>query len=112
MRYQHTIGSQISCSGVGLHSGQPVTMTLSPAAPDTGVVFVRKSGGASIKLGASIRNLVSTELCTAISSQGAQIRTIEHVLAALSGLGVDNVVIEIDAGEVPVLDGSSGQVGS
>lgn len=83
-------------------------MTLSPAAPDTGVVFVRKAGAASVRLGASIRNLVSTELCTAISSQGAQIKTIEHVLAALSGLGVDNVVIEIDAGEVPVLDGSSG----
>lgn len=72
-------------------------MTLSPAAPDTGVVFVRKSGAASVRLGASIRNLVSTELCTAISSQGAQIKTIEHVLAALSGLGVDNVMIEIDA---------------
>ncbi len=83
-------------------------MTLLPAPPDTGVVFVRKSSGTSVRLGASIRNLVSTELCTAISSQGAQIKTIEHVLAALSGLEIDNVLIEIDAGEVPVLDGSSG----
>jgi len=108
MRYQHTIASPISCSGVGLHSGQPVTMTLLPAPPDTGIVFVRKASGTSIRLGASIRNLVSTELCTAISSQGAQIKTIEHVLAALAGLEVDNAVIEIDSGEVPVLDGSSG----
>lgn len=108
MRHQYTLAAPISCSGVGLHSGQPVTMTMLPAPPDTGVVFVRKTNGAQVRLGASIRNLVSTELCTAISSQGAQIKTIEHVLAALSGLGVDNVVIEIDAGEVPVLDGSSG----
>ncbi len=108
MRYQHTIAAPISCSGVGLHSGQPVTMTLLPAPADTGVVFVRKHAGTSVRLGATIRNLVATELCTAISSQGAQIKTIEHLLAALAGLGVDNAIVEVDAGEIPVLDGSSG----
>lgn len=108
MRNQHTIASPVSCSGVGLHSGHPVTMTLMPAPPDTGVVFIRKTDGNAIRFSASIHHLVSTELCTAISSQGAQIKTIEHVLAALSGLGIDNVIIEVDAAEVPVLDGSAG----
>ena len=108
MRYQQTIASPITCTGVGLHSGQPVTMTLLPAPPNTGVVFLRKMDGSAIPLGASISNLVATELCTAISSAGTQIKTIEHVLAALCGLGVDNVYIEIDAGEVPVMDGSAG----
>lgn len=83
-------------------------MTLMPAPPDTGVVFIRKTNGTAIRFSASIHHLVSTELCTAISSQGAQIKTIEHVLAALSGLGIDNVIIEVDAAEVPVLDGSAG----
>lgn len=108
MRYQQTIASPITCTGVGLHSGHPVTMTLLPAPPNTGVVFLRKMDGSAIPLGASISNLVATELCTAISSAGTQIKTIEHVLAALCGLGVDNVYIEIDAGEVPVMDGSAG----
>ncbi len=83
-------------------------MTIMPAPPDTGVVFIRKTNDTPIRFGASIHHLVSTELCTAISSQGAQIKTIEHVLAALAGLGVDNALIEVDAAEVPVLDGSSG----
>ncbi|MFO0775117.1 MAG: UDP-3-O-acyl-N-acetylglucosamine deacetylase [Nitrospiraceae bacterium] len=108
MRTQHTIASPITCSGVGLHSGQPVSMTLLPAPPDSGVVFIRKGAGTPIRFSASIHHLVSTELCTALASQGAQLKTIEHLLAALAGLGVDNVLVEIDASEVPVLDGSAG----
>ena len=107
MRLQQTLANSVSCSGVGLHSGQPVTMTLRPAPPNTGVVFVNRNGHAGASLTASVEHLVPTELCTAISGNGFQVKTIEHVLAALAGLNVDNVYVELDAGEAPVMDGSS-----
>lgn len=108
MRFQRTIGSSVFCSGVGLHSGQPVTLTLRPAPPNTGVVFVHKNGKRETLVPASVSHLVSTELCTALGVNGSQIKTVEHLLAALTGLEVDNVYAEVDAGEVPVMDGSSG----
>jgi len=108
MRPQHTLGGSISCEGVGLHTGQPVALTLRPAPPDAGVVFVRQAAEGPVPMGASIANLVPSELCTAISSNGTTVKTIEHVLAALSGLEVDNVFVELDGDEVPVMDGSAG----
>lgn len=108
MRQQHTIGQSITCSGVGLHTGHPVTLTLRPAPPDTGIMFVRHEVDGPVSLGASISNLVPTELCTAISANGTYVKTVEHVLSALVGLEVDNVYVELDAGEVPVMDGSAG----
>ena len=109
MRRQHTISQPVSCSGIGLHTGQPVTLTLTPAPPDTGIVFVRhQAGGTTVSLSASIGNLVATELCTALSVNGSVIKTVEHVLAALMGLDVDNVFVELDGGEVPAMDGSAG----
>nr|WP_173047955.1 UDP-3-O-acyl-N-acetylglucosamine deacetylase [Nitrospira sp. KM1] len=107
MRLQQTLANSISCTGTGLHSGHPVTMVLRPAPVDTGVVFVNRNGHAGASLAASVEHLVPTELCTAISGNGFQVKTIEHVLAALAGLNVDNVFVEIDAGEAPVMDGSS-----
>ena len=107
MRYQQTIGSTVSCAGVGLHSGQPAKLTLRPSSCNSGITFVQKNGDREIVLPASVANRVSTELCTAISTSGHQVKTIEHILAALAGLEVDNVVIEVDAGEVPVMDGSA-----
>ncbi len=107
MRLQQTLANPVSCTGVGLHSGQPVTVTLRPAPPDTGVIFVNRNGHAGASLAASIKHLVPTELCTAISGNGFQVKTIEHVLAALAGLNIDNVYVDIDAGEAPVMDGSS-----
>ncbi len=107
MRLQQTLANSVSCTGVGLHSGQPVTLTLRPAPPDTGVVFVNRNGHAGASLAASVKHLVPTELCTAISGNGFQVKTIEHVLAALAGLNIDNVYVDIDAGEAPVMDGSS-----
>lgn len=97
----------MSCAGVGLHSGQPVTLTLRPAPPNTGVVFVNRNGHAGASIAASVEHLVPTELCTAISGNGFQVKTIEHILAALAGLDIDNVYVEVDAGEVPVMDGSA-----
>ncbi len=107
MRNQQTLAAPVTCSGVGLHSGHPVTITLKPAPPNTGVVFVNRNGHAGASLPASIEYRVPTELCTAISGNGFQVKTIEHVLAALSGLEVDNVYIDVTAGEVPVMDGSA-----
>ena len=109
MRNQQTLVAPVTCSGIGLHSGQPVTITLRPAPPDTGVVFVNvnRNGNTGATLPASIEHRVPTELCTAISGNGFQVKTIEHVLAALSGLNVDNVYIDVTAGEVPVMDGSA-----
>lgn len=107
MRSQQTLANAVSCTGVGLHSGKPVTLTLRPAPVDTGVVFVNRNGHAGASLAASVEHLVPTELCTAISGNGFQVKTIEHVLAALAGLNIDNVYVDVDAGEAPVMDGSS-----
>ncbi|HKY70924.1 MAG TPA: UDP-3-O-acyl-N-acetylglucosamine deacetylase [Nitrospira sp.] len=107
MRQQQTLSNPIGCTGVGLHTGNPVTLTLRPAPVDTGVVFVNRNGHAGATLAASVDHLVATELCTAISGNGFQVKTIEHVMAALAGLNVDNVFVDIDAAEAPVMDGSS-----
>ncbi|MFQ5991591.1 MAG: UDP-3-O-acyl-N-acetylglucosamine deacetylase [Nitrospiraceae bacterium] len=108
MTQQTTLGQSISCSGVGLHSGHPVTVTLRPAPPDTGIVFVRRDKGEPVRLKASISNLMASELCTALQNNGTSVRTVEHMLAALVGLEVDNVFVDLDAGEVPAMDGSAG----
>ncbi|NWF74201.1 MAG: UDP-3-O-acyl-N-acetylglucosamine deacetylase [Nitrospirae bacterium] len=108
MRAQQTLANAVSCVGAGLHSGQSVTLTLRPAAPNTGVVFVNRNGKDGAFLAASIEHVVPMELCTAISGNGFQVQTIEHVLAALAGLDIDNVYVELTAGEAPVMDGSAG----
>lgn len=107
MRNQQTLAAAVTCSGVGLHSGQPVAMTLRPAPPDTGVVFVNGAGDTTASLLASIEHCVPTELCTAINGNGFQVKTIEHVLSALAGLEIDNVYIDVTGSEVPVMDGSA-----
>jgi UDP-3-O-[3-hydroxymyristoyl] N-acetylglucosamine deacetylase len=107
VRLQQTVANSASCKGVGLHTGKPVMLTIRPAPADTGVVFVNRNGHAGASLAASVDHLVATELCTAISGNGFQVKTIEHVLAALAGLNVDNAYVDIDASEAPVMDGSS-----
>ena len=104
---QKTLKAAIHCRGVALHSGARVSMSLRPAAPDTGIVFRRSDrGGAEIK--ACWRNAVEQPLCTRLDDgEGLSIATIEHLMAALAGLEVDNAVIEIDGPEVPVMDGSA-----
>jgi UDP-3-O-[3-hydroxymyristoyl] N-acetylglucosamine deacetylase len=107
VRNQQTLAAAVTCSGVGLHSGQPATITLRPAPPDTGVVFVNQKGDATTSLLASVEHCVPTELCTAINGNGLQVRTIEHVLSALSGLEIDNAYIDVSGSEIPVMDGSA-----
>lgn len=105
--FQHTLASEISLSGVGIHTGHNVEITLKPAEPNTGIVFKRIDlpGQPSVK--ADVDNVVETTRSTTIEANGARIGTIEHLMAALVGNQVDNTLIEINAEEVPILDGSS-----
>lgn len=102
---QRTVGKRVSCTGVGLHSGKPATLTLAPAAADAGITFVRRDLG--VEIPARADRVVDTTLSTSLGSGTARIATVEHVLSALTGLGIDNCRIEVDGPEVPILDGSS-----
>jgi len=103
---QRTLKSVTSCRGVGLHSGQPVAMTIRPGAPDSGIVFRRLDAGAEIR--ASWTSTIESSLSTVLSNgEGTRIGTIEHLMAALAGSAVDNAVIELDGPEVPIMDGSA-----
>ncbi|MBW2269286.1 MAG: UDP-3-O-[3-hydroxymyristoyl] N-acetylglucosamine deacetylase [Deltaproteobacteria bacterium] len=104
LRRQRTLAEPVSCSGVGLHSGGPAALTLRPARPDTGIVFECPDGAV---LPARAASVVSTRLATTLGVGAARVGTVEHVLAALWGLGVDNARIVVDGPEVPAMDGSA-----
>lgn len=105
MAWQKTIRNPVSTSGVGIHGGQQVNLTLRPAPPGTGIVFVRKDLGISIP--ARAENARDQAYATTLHLRGAEARTVEHLMAALSGVGVTNVYVDIDSAEVPILDGSA-----
>ena len=103
---QRTLKTVIGCRGVGLHSGQKVAMTLCPAAPDSGILFRRIDAGVEIR--AHWTNAIDSPLCTVLSNgEGAKVGTVEHLMAALAGAEIDNVIVELDGPEVPVMDGSA-----
>ncbi len=105
---QKTIEEELNFCGIGLHTGNKVSMTLSPAPSDTGIVFRRKLKNKTVFIKAKYNNVKSTRLCTLISdSEGNSVSTVEHILSALYALEVDNVYIDLDSNEVPVYDGSS-----
>jgi UDP-3-O-[3-hydroxymyristoyl] N-acetylglucosamine deacetylase len=107
---QTTLCEQVSLEGIGVHSGAPVRITLHPADANSGIVFLRTGlpDGIDRRITASRKSVGATELCTVIGEpSGASVSTIEHLMAALAGMGVDNAVIEIDGPEVPIMDGSS-----
>ncbi|MDO8836124.1 MAG: UDP-3-O-acyl-N-acetylglucosamine deacetylase [Vicinamibacterales bacterium] len=106
MTVQRTLRRQVACAGIGLHSGNKVNLTLKPAAPDTGIRFRRMDLG-GIEIPASVERLSGTYYATGLRHDGATVDTIEHLLAALVSQGVDNVVVELDRSEVPIMDGSS-----
>jgi UDP-3-O-[3-hydroxymyristoyl] N-acetylglucosamine deacetylase len=105
MTFQRTLRRQVACAGIGLHSGHKVTLTLKPAAADTGVRFRRSDLGVDIP--ASVAHVSGTNHATGLSHNGAVVETVEHLLAAITCMGLDNVVVELDHREVPVMDGSS-----
>jgi UDP-3-O-[3-hydroxymyristoyl] N-acetylglucosamine deacetylase len=102
---QRTVAKRVSCTGVGLHSGKPATLTLAPAPADAGITFVRMDLG--IEIPARNEFVADTTLSTNLSKDGARIHTVEHVLAALHGMGIDACRVEVDGPEIPILDGSA-----
>lgn len=108
MRLQRTIKKEIVFHGIGLHSGKYATVKLKPAPRDTGIVFYRIDKAAIIR--ANINSVVDTAFATTIGFNGAKIKTVEHLLGAVAGLGIDNLMIEVDGPEIPILDGSSAEM--
>jgi len=104
---QHTIGQSVWCSGVGLHSGLKVALVLKPAPAGHGIRFLRTDIPASPSISANYNNVVSSFQATTIGSAGVCISTVEHLMAALYGCGVDNVLVELSGPEAPIFDGSA-----
>ena len=105
MRYQRTLKDSIECNGIGLHSGVKVCMRLHPAPPDTGIIFIRSDKNTRIE--AKAEKVVATEFSSTLGTNGSSVRTVEHLLAAAAGLNIDNMLVELNAPEVPIMDGSS-----
>jgi len=102
---QRTLDHMIRCSGIGLHTGEKIQLVLHPAKEDSGIVFCRSDLG--IEITACAENVVDTRLCTTLGNSNASISTVEHLLSALSGMGIDNAYIEVSGPEVPIMDGST-----
>jgi UDP-3-O-[3-hydroxymyristoyl] N-acetylglucosamine deacetylase len=104
---QRTIAEKVSCTGIGLHTGKPVHLTLHPGRADSGIVFVRTDLAHPIEIPATPGSLARTHLATTLGRGDATIDTVEHLLAACYGLGIDNARVEVDGPEVPGMDGSA-----
>jgi len=107
MHLQRTLKKEINCFSVGLHTGRKVNMTIKPAPVDTGIIFVRTDLPDAQPIHANYNNVCDTTLATTLGANGATVSTVEHLLSAFSGMGVDNAIIELDSFEVPVMDGSA-----
>ncbi|MEN9465990.1 MAG: UDP-3-O-(3-hydroxymyristoyl) glucosamine N-acyltransferase, partial [Pseudomonadota bacterium] len=105
---QRTLKNTIRATGVGLHSGEKVFLTLKPAAPNTGIVFRRVDLDPMVDIPANALNVGETTLSTTLVNGQGRVDTVEHLLSAMAGLGIDNAVVELSAKEVPIMDGSSG----
>ncbi|WP_119717313.1 UDP-3-O-acyl-N-acetylglucosamine deacetylase [Cognatilysobacter tabacisoli] len=108
MLRQRTLKNVIRATGVGLHSGEKVFLTLRPAPVDAGIVFRRVDLDPVVEIPANAELVTETILCTGLSCGPAKVQTVEHLLSALAGLGIDNCLIELSAAEVPIMDGSAG----
>lgn len=107
MHLQRTINKEIYCNSTGLHSGRKVSMTIRPAQVDEGIVFIRKDIPSGYRIQADYNNVADTTLATTLGTNGASVSTVEHLLSAFSGMGVDNAIVEVNAPEVPIMDGSA-----
>ncbi|PCI47613.1 MAG: UDP-3-O-[3-hydroxymyristoyl] N-acetylglucosamine deacetylase [Moraxellaceae bacterium] len=105
---QRTLKNSIRATGIGLHTGQKVFLTLLPAPIDTGIVFRRTDLDQVVDIAARAENVADTTMSTSISKEGATVSTVEHLLSAMAGLGIDNAFVEVSAPEVPIMDGSAG----
>lgn len=105
---QRTLKNVIRATGVGLHSGEMVYLTLRPAAPNTGIIFRRVDLDPVVEIAAKAENVGETTLSTALIENGQKVSTVEHLLSAFAGLGIDNAYIDLNAPEVPIMDGSAG----
>lgn len=105
---QRTLKNVIRATGVGLHTGEKVFLTLRPAVPDTGIVFRRVDLESPVDIPAKAENVGDTRLSTTLVKDGVRISTVEHLLSAFAGLGIDNAYVDVSAPEVPIMDGSAG----
>ncbi|NMG76115.1 UDP-3-O-acyl-N-acetylglucosamine deacetylase [Aromatoleum diolicum] len=105
---QRTLKSIVKATGVGLHGGRKVQLVLRPAAPDTGIVFHRVDLDPPVDLPSDPYSVCDTRMCSGLERGGAKVGTVEHLMSALAGLGIDNLHVDVDAPEIPILDGSSG----
>lgn len=104
---QRTVASEISCTGIGLHSGKKVKLTIEPTPPNSGITFERVDISPCSIVKASFDNVIATNMATTIGFNGYSVSTVEHIMAAFFGMGIDNALVQIDGEEVPIMDGSS-----
>src|SRR5512145_3122298 len=107
MFFQRTIKREIACKSIGLHSGRKVGMVIRPAGVDEGIVFVRTDLKGDNRIKANVHNVRDTRLATTLGLNGVTVSTVEHLMSAFIGMGVDNAVVEVDAPQVPIMDGSA-----
>src|SRR4030043_2096247 len=107
MFLQRTLKQEITCRSIGLHSGRKVGMVIRPAAADEGIVFIRRDLGGNSRVKADVRNVRDTTLAPTLGLNGVTVSTVEHLMSAFRGMGVDNAVVEVDAPEIPIMDGSA-----
>ncbi len=110
MYFQKTVKNKVTFSGIGVHSGENAEVTLRPAEAGTGIVFHRTDLTPPVSIEAKAANVVNTRLSTTIGKDGAIVSTVEHLMAALRGLGIDNVHVDINGPEVPIMDGSAAPI--
>src|SRR5438874_3860039 len=108
MLRQRTLKNKIKSTGVGLHTGVRVELMLRPAPPDAGIVFHRTDLPKPVTIGADARNVGDTRLSSSLEKDGAKISTVEHLMSALAGLGIDNLFVDVAGPEIPIMDGSAG----
>ena len=107
MLHQTTILKTVSCAGIGLHTGINCHLTIRPALANSGIFFVRQDLPKKVKIKAQIDNVIDATLATTLGRDGVKVSTVEHLMAAFAGLGIDNAEVELDGPEVPIMDGSS-----
>ncbi len=108
MLAQRTLSNSIKAFGIGLHSGEPITLKLLPAPTDTGIIFRRVDLNPVVEIRARAENVGDTTMSTSLTWRDVKISTVEHLLSAMAGLGIDNAYVEVNAAEIPIMDGSAG----